>query len=129
MAKSVSASETAGAAMTYDQELLVRCIAIRAAYGGMAGDVTMLREFAAVWSTRLASTPINPSHPQTAGVNLVEALLVYLQSCGDAAWLAYMVCSHACQGSFLCKHSDGLQKKPRNAAIDCRSAVASGCVV
>ena len=34
----------------------MRCIAIRAAYGGMAGDVTMLREFAAVWSSRSATT-------------------------------------------------------------------------
>ena len=43
--------------MSNEEEVLVRCIAIRAAYGGMAGDVTMLREFAAVWSTRSASTP------------------------------------------------------------------------
>lgn len=64
MAKSVSASEPAGvSAMNDEEELLVRCIAIRAAYGGMAGDITMLREFAAVWSTRSASTTHQPRAP------------------------------------------------------------------
>jgi len=34
------------------EELLVRCILIRAAYGGMAGDVTMLKAFALTWASR-----------------------------------------------------------------------------
>ncbi|KAL0035771.1 hypothetical protein WJX77_002248 [Trebouxia sp. C0004] len=34
------------------EELMVRCILIRAAYGGMAGDVTMLKTFAATWKFR-----------------------------------------------------------------------------
>ena len=43
-------------ALNDEEELLVRCIAIRAAYGGMAGDVTMLRDFVALWTTRSAAT-------------------------------------------------------------------------
>ena len=34
------------------EQLLVRCISIRAAYGGMAGDVAMLKAFASVWASR-----------------------------------------------------------------------------
>ena len=34
---------------------MVRCILIRAAYGGMAGDVTMLKAFAATWKCRSAA--------------------------------------------------------------------------
>ena len=35
--------------------LLVRCILIRAAYGGMAGDVAMLKAFASTWNRRSAA--------------------------------------------------------------------------
>ena len=40
--------------MSEEEVLLVRCISIRAAYGGMAGDVTMLRAFATTWTARSA---------------------------------------------------------------------------
>ena len=57
--------------MSDEEELLVRCIAMRAAYGGMAGDVTMLRQFAAVWSTRSATPAVqdnvSTACAQTAG--------------------------------------------------------------
>ena len=56
----------AASAMKDEEELIVRCIAIRAAYGGMAGDITMLREFAAVWSTRSATTATAQDHVRTA---------------------------------------------------------------
>lgn len=35
-------------------QLLVRAISVRAAFGGMAGDVSMLRSFAALWQRRWA---------------------------------------------------------------------------
>lgn len=38
------------------EEVMVRCILIRAAYGGMAGDVTMLKAFAATWKFRSAAS-------------------------------------------------------------------------
>jgi hypothetical protein len=48
-------AEAGGPASTSAQEeVMVRCILIRAAYGGMAGDVTMLKAFAATWRFRSA---------------------------------------------------------------------------
>ena len=38
---------------------LVRCMLLRAAYGGMGGDVAMLRKFAALWQSRSA-LPTDP---------------------------------------------------------------------
>ncbi len=38
------------------EEVMVRCILIRAAYGGMAGDVAMLKAFAATWKLRSAAS-------------------------------------------------------------------------
>ena len=40
--------------------LLVRCLAARAAYGGMACDVAMLRDAAGVWAARLAGAAGHP---------------------------------------------------------------------
>ncbi|KAA6419829.1 MAG: hypothetical protein FRX49_10192 [Trebouxia sp. A1-2] len=40
------------ASISAKEEVMVRCILIRAAYGGMAGDVTMLKAFAATWKYR-----------------------------------------------------------------------------
>ena len=33
---------------------LVKCLLLRASYGGMAGDVAMLRSFASLWAARFA---------------------------------------------------------------------------
>lgn len=55
----VSAPEAGVAsALNDEEELLVRCIAIRAAYGGMAGDIIMLKDFASLWTTRSATRPL-----------------------------------------------------------------------
>lgn len=55
VASMLTAAENAAKdVMSSEEELLVRCIAIRAAYGGMAGDVTMLRGFATTWTARSA---------------------------------------------------------------------------
>lgn len=37
--------------------MLVRCLLLRAAFGGMPGDVRMLKDYAAVWHARLLNTP------------------------------------------------------------------------
>ncbi|BDA43711.1 hypothetical protein COCOBI_04-7260 [Coccomyxa sp. Obi] len=39
---------------------LVRCMLLRAAYGGMGGDVSMLRKFAAIWHSRFTSNERPP---------------------------------------------------------------------
>ena len=47
-------------APSYQQELtpecacLVTCMLLRAAYGGLSGDVAMMREFAVLWAARCA---------------------------------------------------------------------------
>ena len=82
-------------AMSDEEELLVRCIAIRAAYGGMVGDVTMLREFAVVWSTRSATTATVQGNVRT-----VCATHAGRFCCIAVTWQAHMMCSHECQDLF-----------------------------
>lgn len=97
--------------MNDEEELLVRCIAIRAAYGGMAGDVTMLRQFAAVWSTRSATAA-------TIQDNIKKA-------CATSAHM------HA-EIHFICnaRYSHDLHKKPCRAAAGRKFGEPShGCMV
>ena len=44
-----------GKSLGQEAETLVRCISIRAAYGGMGGDVAMLKALASVWAARCAA--------------------------------------------------------------------------
>ena len=71
----------------------MRCIAIRAAYGGMAGDVDMLKNFVAVWSTRSATTATvlkNSLHHTflSVGCRPVAKLMMLLYS--KHTWCAHM---------------------------------------
>lgn len=76
----MSAPEAGASSVLNDEEaLLVRCIAIRAAYGGMAGDVAMLRDFASLWTTRSATTASVPTQDHTAcATKLAVARLWYI---------------------------------------------------
>lgn len=88
-----AAGPAATSAMKDEEELLVRCIAIRAAYGGMAGDVTMLREFAAVWSTRSAIPPL-PNLMSKQPVQHMPADMPMTCCCTAVTWLAAAWCAH-----------------------------------
>lgn len=45
-----------------DEETLVNCLLVRACYGGMNGDLTMLRHAAATWQTRFATDSYTFDH-------------------------------------------------------------------
>ena len=55
-----------GANIPAKEEVMVRCILIRAAYGGMAGDVTMLKAFAATWKSRSAVSLLTDKYAKHA---------------------------------------------------------------
>ncbi|KAL0055001.1 hypothetical protein WJX82_005601 [Trebouxia sp. C0006] len=73
------------------EEVMVRCILIRAAYGGMAGDVTMLKAFAATWKSRFFQGRACP-HALPTGIhgvaNADEDKQPALDSCHT--WLSYI---------------------------------------
>ncbi len=75
-----------------EEGLLVRCIALRGAYGGMAGDVAMLRDFVALWRTRSATTDPNQH-------TLRQPVQQSLACCLKAVmlWQAYLMCPEACR--------------------------------
>ncbi|KAK9915160.1 hypothetical protein WJX75_005443 [Coccomyxa subellipsoidea] len=65
---------------------LVRCILLRAAYGGMGGDVSMLQKFAGSWKYRFESS-------ETLAILKAASTCqqsLQLDAQPDAAWLAYL---------------------------------------
>lgn len=56
------------------EEVMVRCILIRAAYGGMAGDVTMLKAFAATWKFRFSQGRACPHALPTGELGVAKAI-------------------------------------------------------
>ncbi|KAL3133249.1 hypothetical protein ABBQ38_007132 [Trebouxia sp. C0009 RCD-2024] len=89
---SLSTEAGASSVLNDEEALLVRCIAIRAAYGGMAGDVAMLRDFASLWTTRFlaGATCLFSFHlrKQVHGTNNNTAS--DQQSLAGCTWLAYL---------------------------------------
>ena len=51
--------EAGGAELDPAEKVLVQCILLRAAYGGMAGDMSMLKDFATLWLHRCVMLSCN----------------------------------------------------------------------
>ncbi len=82
-----TAPPTLAAQLPPEARLLVRCLAARAAYGGMACDVAMLRDAAGVWAARLAGAAGHPPVLDVGGSG--DAPPPPITDPG-AAWLAYI---------------------------------------
>lgn len=72
-----------------EERALVSCLLLRAAYGGMAGDVSMLHTAAAVWLQRFQEHPgPQPAQPPTEGGTLRPDPAVGVDSPWGALWAA-----------------------------------------
>lgn len=68
---------------------LVSCLLLRAAYGGMAGDVSMLHAAAAVWLRRFQEhLGPHPGQPPTQGFTLKPGATAGMGTPWDALWTA-----------------------------------------
>lgn len=67
-------------ALSAREAALVRCLLLRAAFGGMAGDITMLRSAATVWTRRFAGAAGAPPAAPPGGGG----------GGGGSAWGAYL---------------------------------------
>ena len=74
------------------EEVMVRCILIRAAYGGMAGDVTMLKAFAATWKCRSAAA--SSSADKTDALALCHSPYCMGCYCFGASSCVFAACHH-----------------------------------
>lgn len=72
---------------------LVRCMLMRAAYGGMGGDVSMLRKFAAIWQSRSA--------PHTNKLCLMHCRC-FDEPCTHALFMTWLIRTKVCIEEFVC---------------------------